>query len=940
MSASDKTTVNAVKVQKEHIYPLSLEQQKAYAAKKNSDVPFEFDQNGIWTTEVGLSGDDDFFFSKFGGDFFRGAMSFDDAVGEKSLVETYIEGFGEYWSNARRLSAERDQARKELAPLLGKGTEFTEREIKQKEHLESRIKALEQKLGSVFSWLHATLIKNEAMFQSVREQVQIDINWINLGLLWNFDLSKIQEELLLCNIDVDRLDDELTALQGRELSSAEREQRQKVAVQKRVQVEKKAELEKKETELKINILRHVLEKNLGLTAEQAACFIRSMQQNLYGYHKRLMGENKPKFDSNGDLGNIDYTVSFSRQGDKIITKLHTTTDPELCSEFEMLVSDLKIDAEGKATKAPIRLVETRALDPVLKNFILFYGLESLLTEAELTEKIDSMNNENELEQFWFFCTSLGNAVTDNSKSIEVLKKYFLEFHPIQQSQDLQVHNLATVLFFLERIDTTNKKAVFEFMKNILVPYATDAIRRMRESGQNQSLLDILLADAKEQNVGRMKPSLIQAIFNIRQAFENEVCALTPEGQYFFRFAQRGIPTFLRNFEEMSLLSGRNQCPSLPILFRAILTEPDTAVVSVEELKQKTANMNEEKLEEFETFLDVFAEKFNEEVNFNKGPKDFAPRFLGDREAFTAARDAHEERVRSLYKRIVQFKVKDDVEGLTAAQKKKEEVIAAKKIPIQIQNRYTLLAHRQKALTQEKKSLEASSKGLSTARTELDREANRPRSRRGTVLLGIAAVFTFGLALIPVAINNYRRAQKINENRNEILISEKEIFARQENINTSLGKISTEMDELRNTCKENSYIACTDEELQEILSSVDKLCQIEENIENQAEATRKANVKVDMQPKINSLAIDIGPSDDIKDEALSSQLLTKPNSVALSELRPEGEKGAVRSMMKIGMYAHKDNAGAQQNRDLEAEVKAEGEGWNHAVAMANALGVKS
>lgn len=122
---------------------------------------------------------------------------------------------------------------------------------------------------------------------------------------------------------------------------------------------KAAELEKKELtpEEKIRIAQDLLTRQLQLDLKEAAGFARTIQQRLCGYHKRLAGQDLPNSDDS--VEESDFTISFSREGEKIIAKLHTTTDPELYSEFEIRISDLT-DTNGEPQRAPIKLISTES----------------------------------------------------------------------------------------------------------------------------------------------------------------------------------------------------------------------------------------------------------------------------------------------------------------------------------------------------------------------------------------------------------------------------------------------------------------------------------------------------------------------------------------------------------------------------------------------------
>ena len=642
MSASDKDTKFQI---------ITFEQQRLFAARNKDGYRFEFDQNGIWTTEVDDSGDDGFFFSRFGGDFFRGAMSFDDGVSEQSLAESYIDGFGEYWSKARRLSAEWKQARKELAPLLGKGTEFTAAEITQKEYLETKIESLERELGPVFFLLDEQLTKNQENLQPVLEQLQRDINWVKLSILWNVDLFNIKQELLSCAIEVDRIDGELTQLQGKQLQPTEKEKRSLLAAGKRECLNKLAELQKEEAALKINILRHIFEKNLGLTAEQAACFIRLMQQNLYGYHKRLMDENQPKFNSNGDLCSIDYAVSFSRQGEKIIAELHTTTDPELYSEFEILVSDLT-DINGEPQCAPIKLISTKSKPS-----------ESGYWDAEGYHYYDPLKAEK------FF------------NSIEEKKEAYAARNMIIESRDnpkrIQYNNLSAKLTEL-RNEHTKLDGEAKNM-TVLVKLFTS-----RSKAIDSRMLEIEYEINGDPQLGKI--GLLEKVTAIENEYGEN--SSTPQPHIFFTDSELTA----------ALAQANTFCR---------LDENDSKIRGEEDPKQKRNNQ---------------------------------------------------------------------------------------------------LVNRRETLIQEKESLVEAREDLNRELEALDVAANKKRSSGLNVLLGVATLFTAGLALIPVAINRYFSIQKRNERRKEIDASERKITARTEEIERQLNKINSELEAITNEIDVASLIA--------------------------------------------------------------------------------------------------------------------------------------
>ncbi|MBY0378665.1 MAG: hypothetical protein K2Q33_08910 [Gammaproteobacteria bacterium] len=100
-------------------------------------------------------------------------------------------------------------------------------------------------------------------------------------------------------------------------------------------------------------IKLLLQDQLGLTEEQAIGFAYSIGQQLYGYHKRLIGLGQEA----GDDQDIPYTVKFSRVSEKIVAELHTETDPKLYSRFEIAVSELTNEL-GQPQQARVRLDST------------------------------------------------------------------------------------------------------------------------------------------------------------------------------------------------------------------------------------------------------------------------------------------------------------------------------------------------------------------------------------------------------------------------------------------------------------------------------------------------------------------------------------------------------------------------------------------------------
>lgn len=470
----------------------------------------------------------------------------------------------------------------------------------------------------------------------------------------------------------------------------------------------------------------------------------------------------------------------------------------------------------------------------------------IVSLEELKQKTENMN-ESELDEFESFLELWYETLKGEGKQAnrDEYRKLFFDYtygHLPQQYDDLE-----TVLSLWSEIDPTDRKAVLVFVKNILNPYVD--VLRNREGNRGKSLELILLAEAEARGLNTVRPSLIQAVFQTIQTLEDvsgEIGSngnVTADGQLAYGLLQSGN---LRHFSEMVLYHGRKEQSKLPELLRTIISFPRDGIITINELKAKTDNMTEEEFKDFEISLDILVQHFEKDLKFptfNKKVEDFGSnadkkqeaerirKYQEARDAHAANRLKHEAAVRNLYRKIVQLKFKDGIEGVVAARKKQAEIM--KNISAIQENpthkRYDQLADRHKALTQEKQALADSDRKLNVEDRTLEAEANKTRSRRGTILLGIATVLTVGLALIPVAISDYLRKQKINERRSEIAVSKEKIAAREAEIAKPLTTISMEMEHIRSTCNDGLYIARADEELEETLAAAEKLCEIEGGI---------------------------------------------------------------------------------------------------------------
>ncbi len=732
MSASSKIAVNAVRTQKENTYPISLEQQKLYAAKKNPEYEFGFNNEGFWVNTTVGNFTNEVLLDRVVSDFNRGVI----------------------YGTRYPAIAHAKEMNKKIQKILDEKRDLGMLQYKQNRE------------------------------QQGVTQAQID---------------KLQAELIALNDESIRLDEERKSSNQVESTSVTAEE--------------------------------LLEGELGLTSEQALSYARSMQQSLLYYHRYLTNYR----------GEPEFSAEVCREDDKLVIKLHTETDPELYSEFEMLVSDLQVDAEGKPKVAPIRLVDTRVITTDLKVLIPFYAMENFISEKEFEEKIAIMKNEDELEQFWFFLASLDTAVTGKLMPMEKLKAHFLNFRPVQQPQNLQAPNLKTVLLCLEQIDTTDEKAVFAFIKDTLAPYVVDAMKRKAGSEQEQTLLSFLLADAKAQDLGRIRPALMQSIKQVMNVYEDNVVTLTPEGQYLLRLNSQGLPvaSFLRELQNLSFRYGRDECGALPGFFSDIVASSTDAVVSIEDLKQKTTNMSEEELEEFEIFLEVFSEKFNKDLNFDKNLKDFPTRFPGDTQAFTTARDAHEKEVRDRYKEI--FRLRSEVNVAVDASFGKVNAE---------------LKQRQENIEQASRLLTPLYKNHKELKEQLQAEQKKTRIPKilagvGGALLfavgvAVAVLLTGGLALIPIIIfGGFAGAAGASTG-----VTAVDAISSERKIKAELRRIDKQIADIKGSeaCKENPYIACGTEELQRNWASVSGLCKIEADIENKRAEKRKSKVDVESEER--------------------------------------------------------------------------------------------
>lgn len=371
MSASDKTAINAANVKKNDIYQVSLRQQQLFAERSNPGVPFEFDKDGYWTTTVGQEKNHDHYLSKLAEDFVRGGGSI---VYSSATTDEYTEVENGLWSQVSKQSAELEKIKQKRSALVGKSSEITQEERKEIDLLTTQEANLAEVLGQQFSDLKKQLdIENKkieeqlskldaiiarGVFEDVitrkelleyKQFLQVKINQAEIGIILNSKMRAVEDELKRLEEQLDLCEEQLDIKRTPEL----------LAHKSVLLNQKQAVVEQKES-LQISVARRLPEKTLGLTEQQAIGFARSVQQNLYGYHLRLTGQDQPKFKSDGTVEQtkqINYTVAFLRENEKIIAKLHTKTDPELYSEFEILVSDL-IDAQGNPKKAPIRLIYT------------------------------------------------------------------------------------------------------------------------------------------------------------------------------------------------------------------------------------------------------------------------------------------------------------------------------------------------------------------------------------------------------------------------------------------------------------------------------------------------------------------------------------------------------------------------------------------------------
>ena len=191
-------------------------------------------------------------------------------------------------------------------------------------------------------------------------------------------------------------------------------------------------------------------------------------------------------------------------------------------------------------------------------------------------------------------------------------------------------------------------------------------------------------------------------------------------------------------------------------------------------------------------------------------------------------------------------------------------------------RYNQLVGRRETLIQEKESLVEMKKDFGIEVETLNAAANEKRSSGLNAFLGAATLFTVGFALIPIAIYSYYSIKKRNERREEIAASEMKITARTKEIESQLNKINSE---IRDITKEiegqlNKEAISTSKQ-----KSVDKLCQIEADIENKTEEKRKTKVTVEVESK-GSLVAEASVNSD------SATVLPPPAK------QPNGSKGII------------------------------------------------
>lgn len=586
---------------------------------------------------------------------------------------------------------------------------------------------------------------------------------------------------------------------------------------------------------------------LSLNGQQAAGLARTVPQRLYGYHKRLTGQDFPKPD--GTIHDVDFTVTFSRinnkterNNDTIIVKLHSTTTPQLYSEFEVRVCDLtKIDTQGntQAVRAPIREVKTRILKPDLgvvppvfdqddadhfvQQLLKTQLSASLKQEAalkgrpeftppisakELRQKVQGMNekeltkfkvflkywyrdfcdaknrtapselnklcqsyrsffekgdlpqayqlrpyctvkefraktanmNADELDQYGVFLDSVAAALSGVGILVgsppEKIRTLCIEFQPVPQSDNVVLHDLKTILRLMEEVDVNDKKAVFYFIKDILVPYIKDALTRADQNLDSDiRILEILQADAKTQNLDKINFKLLKVIFKILSIYTGDMVGdLTPEGQYAFRFSDMHIPKLLTCLKNMAITHARERQPNLREFLNNAIEEPDAAIISLEALERIAQNMNTEELVQFEESLEPILERLANDFNtdthfgdfrpFDKEDKDFVAEggevdktardncskaksaYNQTKTAYFGVGQAYKKLMTAVYKPLFELRHQCGVEGVTAAEGKRAQLIAriTKENPGYM--RYTVLLGQKQALTKKLDTLNA------------------------------------------------------------------------------------------------------------------------------------------------------------------------------------------------------------------------------------------
>jgi hypothetical protein len=446
-------------------------------------------------------------------------------------------------------------------------------------------------------------------------------------------------------------------------------------------------------------------------------------------------------------------------------------------------------------------------------------------------------------------------------------------------------NIHSFLHTWKLLDLNDCEEVMKFAKD-LQKYLT---KEVNKKNNGKSVFDNIHSLMEEEALERIDAALLNKIYqtiDVLTKLNEDNLAVS-----FFMPFYKACVTYKRvehlqniMFDAIELPNALQTIVGLDLIFdyenryelqQAMISPPLQSKKQAQEIELELL------LEEFCDFL------WKESKAFPKKIENFESGLL-----YEKAKQKYEAEMVGRYKHVFKLKFKSNIEGVAAAEQKKAELCEiipkARKNPIHI--RYDQLAQRREAVIQKQQK-------LAHERKVLYLDANRTQSRKDTILLGTVAIFTLGLSLIPFAIISSRRSKEINERKAKIVMYGEEI-------KKELRAIDNEMQSIRSesVCKQNPYIAYTDEELKETLLSIDKLCQMEADIVTNREKRKisvpglcnlgaqeqvsegKKDILVELLPNCE----DLGPKLRQENENKSTGVFALPSSASLVDRRSDQE----------------------------------------------------